>query len=127
MGVRRVDLDAVDAGLLHAHGRIAELAGEFVDLVDGDGTRRLAGVGRAHEGRGDEARRAGHVERHVGGVEQLRHDLGTVLVHGGVQLLPTGDEGVVIAAHVTGQVGIGGSTVTTSVMMRPTPPLARAV
>ena len=79
-----------------------------MDLVDGDGTRRLAGIGRAHKGRGDETRRAGNVEGHVGGVEQLRHDLGAVLVHGGGQLLPTGDEGVVVAAHVTGQVGIGG-------------------
>ena len=103
-----MDLDAVDAGFLHAHGRIAELAGELVNLVDGDGARRLAGIGRAHEGRSDQARRAGHVERHVGGVEQLRHDLGAVLVDGGGQLLPAGDEGVVIAAHVAGQVGVGG-------------------
>jgi hypothetical protein len=108
VGVRRVDLDAVDTGLLHAHGRIAKLAGELVDLVDGDGTRRLAGIGRAHEGRGYEARRAGHVERHVRGMEQLRHDLGAILVDGGGQLLPAGDEGVVIAAHVAGQVGVGG-------------------
>ena len=41
-------------------------------------------------------------------MEQLRHDLGAILVDGGGQLLPTGDEGVVIAAHVAGQVGIGG-------------------
>ena len=108
MGVRRVDLDAVDAGPLHAHGGVAELMREPVDLVDRDGARRLAGIGRSHEGRGDQARRARDVEGHVGGVEELRHDLAAVLVDGGGELFPAGDERVVVAAHVARQIGIGG-------------------
>ena len=108
MGVRRVDLDAVDAGHLHAHGGVAELMRELVDLIDRDGARRLAGIGRAHEGRGDQARRARDVEGHVGGVEELRHDLAAILVDGRGELFPAGDKRVVVAAHVTRQIGIGG-------------------
>ena len=108
VGVRRMDLDAIDAGLLHAHGSVAELMRELVDLVDRDGARRLAGIGRAHKGRGDEARRARNVKGHVGGVEELRHDLAAILVDGGGELFPAGDKRVVVAAHVTRQIGIGG-------------------
>ena len=103
-----MDLNAVDAGLLHTHGCVAELMRELVDLINRDGARRLAGIGRAHKGRGDEARRARNVKGHVGGVEELRHDLAAVLVDGGGELFPAGDKRVVVAAHVTRQIGIGG-------------------
>ena len=108
VGVRRMDLDAVDAGLLHAHGSVTKLVRKLVNLVNCDGTRCLAGIGRAHEGRRDQARRARNVKGHVGGVEELRHDLAAILVHGGSELFPTGNERVVVAAHVARQVGIGG-------------------
>ena len=108
MGVRRMDLDAIDAGLLHTHGGVAELMRELVDLIDRDGARRLAGIGRAHKGRSDQARRTRNVKGHVGGVEELRHDLAAVLVDGRGELFPTGDKRVVVAAHVTRQIGIGG-------------------
>ena len=103
-----MDLDAVDASLLHTHGSVAKLMRELVNLVDRDGARRLAGIGRAHKGRSDQARRARNVEGHVGGVEELRHNLAAVLMHGGGELFPAGDERVVVAAHVTRQIGIGG-------------------
>ena len=107
VGVRRMDLDAIDAGLLHTHGSVAKLMRELVDLVDRDRTRRLAGIGRAHKGRGDQARRARNVKGHVGGVEELRHDLAAILVDGRGELFPAGDKRVVVAAHVTRQIGIG--------------------
>ena len=108
VGVGRMDLDAIDAGLLHTHGSVAKLVRELMDLVNRDGARRLASIGRAHEGRGDQTRRARNVKGHVGGVEELRHDLAAVLVHGGGELFPTGNERVVIAAHIARQIGIGG-------------------
>lgn len=108
MGVRRMDLDAIDAGLLHAHSSIAELMRELVDLVNRDGARCLAGIGRAHKGRGDEAWRARNVKGHVGGVEELRHNLAAILMDGCGELFPAGDKRVVVAAHVTRQIGIGG-------------------
>ena len=108
VGVRRMDLDAIDTGLLHTHGSVAKLMRELVNLIDRDGTRRLAGIGRAHKGRGDQARRAWNVKGHVGGVEELRHDLAAVLVDGRGELFPAGDKRVVVAAHVTRQIGIGG-------------------
>lgn len=80
--MRRMDLDAIDTGLLHAHGRVAKLMRELVDLIDCDGARCLAGIGRAHKGRSDQARRARNVKGHVGGVEELRHDLAAILVDG---------------------------------------------
>ena len=103
-----MNLDAIDAGLLHTHSGVAKLVRELVNLIDRDGTRRLTGIGRAHEGWGDQAQRARDVKGHVGGVEELRHDLAAVLVHGGGELFPTGNERVVIAAHIARQVGIGG-------------------
>ena len=103
-----MDLDAIDTGLLHTHGSITELMRELVNLVDRDRTRRLAGIGRAHKGRSDQARRARNVKGHVGGVEELRHDLAAVLVDGCGELFPTGDKRVVVAAHVTRQIGVGG-------------------
>ena len=103
-----MDLDTIDAGLLHTHGSIAKLMRELVNLIDRDRARRLAGIGRTHKGRGDEARGARNVKGHVGGVEELRHDLATVLVDGGGELFPARDERVVVAAHVTRQIGIGG-------------------
>ena len=108
VGVRRMDLDAIDASLLHAHGGIAKLMCELVDLIDRDGARRLAGIGRAYKGRSDQARRARNVKGHVGGVEELRHDLAAILVDGRGELFPTGDKRIVVAAHVTRQIGIGG-------------------
>ena len=33
MGVRRMNLDAIDAGLLHTHGSVAKLMRELVDLI----------------------------------------------------------------------------------------------
>ena len=108
VGVGSMDLDAIDTGFLHTHGGVAKLVRELVDLVNRDGTRRLAGIGRAHERRGDQTRRARNVEGHIGGVEELRHDLAAILVHGGGELFPTGNERVVVAAHVARQVGIGG-------------------
>ena len=108
VGVRRMDLDAIDAGLLHTHGSVAKLVRELVNLVNRNGTRRLASIGRAHEGRGNQARRARDIKGHIGGMEELRHDLATILVHGGGELFPTGNERVVVAAHVARQVGIGG-------------------
>ena len=102
-----MDLDAVDTGLLHAHGSVAKLMRELVDLIDRDRARRLAGIGRAHKGRGDEARRARNVKGHVGGVEELRHNLAAILVDGRGELFPARDKRVVVAAHVTRQVGIG--------------------
>ena len=107
VGVRRMDLDAIDAGLLHTHGSVAKLMRELVDLVDRDRTRCLAGIGRSHEGRSDQARRARNVKGHVGGVEELRHDLAAILVDGRGELFPAGDKRVVVAAHVTRQIGIG--------------------
>ena len=108
VGVRRMDLDAIDAGLLHAHGSIAKLMRELMDLINRNGTRCLTGIGRAHKGRRDQTRRARDIKGHVGGVEELRHDLAAILVHGGGELFPTGNERVVVAAHVARQVGIGG-------------------
>ena len=108
VSVGRMDLDAIDAGLLHTHGSVAKLMRKLMDLIDRDGTRRLAGIGRAHEGRSNQARRARNVKGHIGGVEELRHDLAAVLVDGRGELFPTGDERVVVAAHVTRQIGIGG-------------------
>ena len=108
VGVSRMDLDAIDAGLLHTHGSVAKLVRELVNLVNRNGARRLAGIGRAHEGRGDQARRARNVEGHVGGVEELRHDLATILVHSGGELFPARDKRVVVAAHIARQIGIGG-------------------
>ena len=107
VGVCRMDLDAVDTGLLHAHSSVTKLMRELVDLIDRDGARRLAGIGRAHKGRGNQARRARNVKGHVGGVEELRHDLAAVLVDGCGELFPAGDKRVVVAAHVTRQIGIG--------------------
>ena len=108
MGVRRMDLNAIDAGLLHTHGGVAELMRELVNLINRDGARCLAGIRRAHKGRGDEARRARNVKGHVGGVEELRHDLAAILVDGCGELFPARDKRVVVAAHVTRQIGIGG-------------------
>ena len=108
VGVCRMDLDAIDAGLLHTHGSVAKLMRELVNLIDRDGARRLAGIGRAHKGRSDQARRARNVKGHVGGVEELRHDLAAILVDGRGELFPAGDKRVVVAAHVTRQIGIGG-------------------
>ena len=108
VGVRRMDLDAIDTGLLHTHGSVAKLMRELVNLVDRDGARCLAGVRRAHKGRSDQARRARNVKGHVGGVEELRHNLAAVLVDGRGELFPAGDKRVVVAAHVTRQIGIGG-------------------
>ena len=78
--------------------------------VDIKGSRMwcLAGVRRAHKGRSDQARRARNVKGHVGGVEELRHDLAAILVDGRGELFPAGDKRVVVAAHVTRQIGIGG-------------------
>ena len=104
----RMDFNAIDASLLHAHSGIAKLMCELVDLIDRDRTRCLAGIGRAHKGRSDQARRARNVKGHVGGVEELRHDLAAVLVDGRGELFPAGDKRVVVAAHVTRQIGIGG-------------------
>ena len=103
-----MDFDAIDASLLHTHGSVAELMRELVNLVDRDGARCLAGVRRSHEGRSDQARRARNVKGHVGGVEELRHDLAAILVDGRGELFPAGDKRVVVAAHVTRQIGIGG-------------------
>ena len=108
VGMRRMDLDAIDASLLHTHGSVAKLMRELVNLVDRDGARCLAGVRRAHKGRSDQARRARNVKGHVGGVEELRHDLAAILVDGRGELFPAGDKRVVVAAHVTRQIGIGG-------------------
>ena len=108
VGVRRMDLDAIDTGLLHTHGSVAKLMRELVNLVDRDGTRCLTGIGRSHEGRSDQARRARNVKGHVGGVKELRHDLAAILMHGGGELFPARDKRVVVAAHVTRQIGIGG-------------------
>ena len=108
VGVRCVDLDAIDASLLHTHGSVAKLMRELVNLVDRDGARCLAGVRRAHKGRSDQARRARNVKGHVGGVEELRHDLAAILVDGRGELFPAGDKRIVVAAHVTRQIGIGG-------------------
>lgn len=80
MGVRRMNLDAIDAGFLHTNGSVTELMCKLVDLVNRDGARCLAGVRRAHKGRSDQARRARNVKGHVGGVEELRHDLAAILV-----------------------------------------------
>lgn len=102
-----MDLDAIDAGLLHTHGSVAELMRELVDLIDRDGARRLAGVRRTHKGRSDQARRARNVKGHIGGMEELRHNLAAVLMHGGGELFPAGDERVIVAAHVARQIGIG--------------------
>ena len=107
VGVCRMDLDAIDTGLLHTHGSVAKLMRELVNLVDRDGARRLAGIGRAHKGRSDQARRARNVKGHVGGVEELRHDLAAILVDGRSELFPARDKRVVVAAHVTRQIGIG--------------------
>ena len=107
VGVRRMDLDAIDASLLHTHGSVAKLMRELVNLIDRDGTRCLAGVRRAHKGRSDQARRTRNVKGHVGGVEELRHDLAAILVDGRGELFPAGDKRVVVAAHVTRQIGIG--------------------
>ena len=103
-----MDLDAIDTGLLHTHGSVAKLMRELVNLVDRDGARCLAGVRRAHKGRSDQARRARNVKGHVGGVEELRHDLAAVLVDGRGELFPARDKRVVVAAHVARQIGIGG-------------------
>ena len=103
-----MDLDAIDTGLLHTYGSVAKLMRELVDLIDRDRTRCLAGIGRAHKGRSDQARRARNVKGHVGGVEELRHDLAAILVDGRGELFPAGDKRVVVAAHVTRQIGIGG-------------------
>ena len=108
VGVCRMNLDAIDAGLLHAHSSVTKLMRELVDLIDRDGARRLAGIGRAHKGRSDQARRARNVKGHVGGMEELRHDLAAILVDGCGELFPAGDKRVVVAAHVTRQIGIGG-------------------
>ena len=108
VGVRCVDLNAIDTGLLHTHGSVAKLMRELVNLVDRDGTRCLTGIGRSHEGRSDQARRARNVKGHVGGVKELRHDLAAILMHGGGELFPARDKRVVVAAHVTRQIGIGG-------------------
>ena len=102
-----MDLDAIDTGLLHAHGSVTELMRELVDLIHRNGARRLAGIGRTHEGRSDQARRARNVKGHVGGVEELRHDLTAILVDGRGELFPARDKRVVVAAHVTRQIGIG--------------------
>jgi hypothetical protein len=99
--VRRMNLDAIDTGLLHTHGSVAKLMRELVNLIDRDGARRLAGIGRAHKGRSDQARRARDVKGHVGGVEELRHDLAAILVDGRGELFPARDKRVVVAAHVT--------------------------
>ena len=53
VGVGSMNLDAIDAGLLHTHGSVAKLVCELMDLVNRDGTRRFASIGRAHKGRGD--------------------------------------------------------------------------
>ena len=53
VGVGSMNLDAIDAGLLHTHSSVAKLVRELVNLVNRDGARRLAGVRRAHKGRGD--------------------------------------------------------------------------
>ena len=102
-----MDLDAIDAGLLHTHGGVTELMRKFVNLIDRDGARRLAGIGRAHKGRSNQARRARNVKGHVGGVEELWHDLAAILVDGRGELFPAGDKRIVVAAHVTRQIGIG--------------------
>ena len=107
VGVRRMDLDAIDTGLLHTHGSVAKLMRELVNLVDRDRTRCLTGIERSHEGRSDQARRARNVKGHIGGVEELRHDLAAILVDGRGELFPAGDKRVVVAAHVTRQIGIG--------------------
>ena len=107
VGVRRMDLDAIDTGLLHTHGSVAKLMRKLVNLIDRDGARRLAGIGRAHKGRSDQARRTRNVKGHVGGVEELRHDLAAILVDGRGELFPARDKRVVVAAHVTRQIGIG--------------------
>ena len=107
VGVRCVDLNAIDTGLLHTHGSVAKLMRELVNLIDRDRTRRLAGIGRAHKGWSDQARRARNVKGHVGGVEELRHDLAAILVDGRGELFPARDKRVVVAAHVTRQIGIG--------------------
>ena len=101
VGVCRMDLDAIDTGPLHTYGSVAKLMRELVNLLDRDRTRCLAGIGRAHKGRSDQARRARNVKGHVGGVEELRHDLATILVDGRGELFPAGDKRVVVAAHVT--------------------------
>lgn len=124
--MRRMDLDAIDASLLHTHGSVAKLMRELVNLVDRDGARCLAGVRRAHKGRSDQARRARNVKGHVGGVEELRHDLAAILVDGRGELFPAGDKRVVVAAHVTRQIGIGGLDRHDLGNDEPTPPLARA-
>ena len=108
VGVCRMDFNAIDASLLHTHGSVAKLMRELVNLVDRDGARCLAGIGRAHKGRSDQARRARNVKGHVGGVEELRHDFATVLVDGRGELFPARNKRVVVAAHVTRQIGIGG-------------------
>lgn len=108
VGVRRMDLDAIDASLLHTHGSVAKLMRELVNLIDRDRTRRLAGIGRTHKGRSDQTRRARNIKGHVGGMEELRHDLAAVLVHSGGKLFPAGDKRVVVTAHVARQIGIGG-------------------
>ena len=41
-------------------------------------------------------------------MEELRHDLAAILVDGRGELFPAGDKRVVVAAHVTRQIGIGG-------------------
>ena len=107
VGVRRMDLDAIDTGLLHTHGSVAKLMRELVNLIDRNGARRLAGIGRAHKGRSDQARHTRNVKGHVGGVEELRHDLTAILVDGRGELFPARDKRVVVAAHVTRQIGIG--------------------
>ena len=108
VGVCRMDFNAIDASLLHTNGSVAKLMRELVNLVDRDGARCLAGIGRAHKRRSDQARRARNVKGHVSGVEELRHDLAAVLVDGRGELFPAGDKRIVVAAHVTRQIGIGG-------------------
>ena len=121
-----MDLDAIDASLLHTHGSVAKLMRELVDLIHRNGARRLAGIGRAHKGRSDQARRARNVKGHVGGMEELRHDLAAILVDGRGEFFPAGDKRVVVAAHVTRQIGIGRLDRHDLGDDKPTPPLARA-
>ena len=97
----RMDLDAIDTGPLHTYGSVTKLMRELVNLIDRDRTRCLAGIGRAHKGRSDQVRRTRNVKGHVGGVEELRHDLAAILVDGRGELFPAGDKRVVVAAHVT--------------------------
>ena len=69
MSVSGMHLDTIDARLLHAHGGVTKLMRKLVNLVDRNGARRLARIGRTHKRGGNQARGARNVKSHVGRME----------------------------------------------------------